>query len=132
MKCPVCGETLAHVSFRGVEIDICYSCRGIWLDAGEMVQLLGDAEHSASLLGSSKPYHRSREKKRNCPRCGTEMAKRTMGVETPVVVDVCPGNHGEWYDGGELRSLLQQGGQDLSNLVVQLLKRILAQNSEEE
>ena len=132
MECPVCGETLAHVSFHGVAIDLGYACRGIWLDAGELASLLGEEEQSASLLGSRKLYRRSWEKERHCPRCGTGMKKWTLGIETPVVVDICPENHGEWFDRGELLSLLQQGGLDLSNMLVQLLERILVQDPEGE
>jgi len=131
MKCPVCGETLANVSFRGVEINICYSCRGIWLDRGELEQLLGKAPQAGELLKSRKRYSRSVEKLRSCPDCGAAMIKSTIGLNSPLVVDRCPEGHGEWFDRGELLSLLQQGGLDLSNLLVQLLERIL-KNSEEE
>lgn len=131
LKCPVCGQTLVRVTFRGVDIHLCYSCRGVWLDAGQLERLLQDATQSIALLNSGKPYLHSREKTRLCPRCGDEMKKMTMGIDSPVVIDSCPRGHGEWYDRGELRALLEQGGQDMSNLLVQLLKRILAQKPEE-
>jgi len=36
MRCPKCGMELAEVTFRGVHIDRCTSCAGVWLDAGEL------------------------------------------------------------------------------------------------
>jgi len=42
MKCPVCGTPdLLMTERQGVEIDYCPSCRGIWLDRGELDKLIG-------------------------------------------------------------------------------------------
>ena len=35
MKCPKCGMDLIEIDFKGMKIDECSACRGIWLDAGE-------------------------------------------------------------------------------------------------
>ena len=35
MKCPKCGMDLIEIDFKGMKIDECSDCRGIWLDAGE-------------------------------------------------------------------------------------------------
>ncbi len=44
MKCPHCTDTTLVMSDRqGVEIDYCPSCRGIWLDRGELDKLLDKA-----------------------------------------------------------------------------------------
>lgn len=41
MKCPHCPDAiLAMVDRQGVEIDYCPSCRGVWLDRGELDKLL--------------------------------------------------------------------------------------------
>jgi Zn-finger nucleic acid-binding protein len=41
MKCPHCTDsTLVMTDRQGVEIDYCPSCRGIWLDRGELDKLL--------------------------------------------------------------------------------------------
>ena len=48
MKCPTCPDTRLVMSERkGVEIDYCPSCRGIWLDRGELDKLLDRAEAQA-------------------------------------------------------------------------------------
>lgn len=36
MKCPKCGMQLEEISLGGVRIDKCFSCQGLWLDAGEL------------------------------------------------------------------------------------------------
>jgi len=36
MRCPKCGMELGEVEYRGIHIDKCFQCEGIWLDAGEL------------------------------------------------------------------------------------------------
>ncbi len=46
MKCPSCPESaLVMTDRQGVEIDYCPTCRGVWLDRGELDKLI---ERSAS------------------------------------------------------------------------------------
>ena len=40
MKCPNCNETLLMTERNGIEIDYCPSCRGVWLDKGELDKML--------------------------------------------------------------------------------------------
>jgi ribosomal protein L37AE/L43A len=39
MKCPRCGGNLMERVYHSVRIDVCDSCRGVWLDRGEMHML---------------------------------------------------------------------------------------------
>jgi uncharacterized protein with PIN domain len=40
MRCPRCDGALKESKFEGVSIDTCEKCGGIWLDSGELEQLL--------------------------------------------------------------------------------------------
>lgn len=40
MNCPVDNTTLQMTSRDGVEIDYCPSCRGVWLDRGELDKVI--------------------------------------------------------------------------------------------
>jgi Zn-finger nucleic acid-binding protein len=40
MKCPVDDTTLAMSDKQGIEIDYCPTCRGVWLDRGELDKLI--------------------------------------------------------------------------------------------
>lgn len=49
MKCPHCAEaTLVMSERQGVEIDYCPTCRGVWLDRGELDKLLDRAAAQAA------------------------------------------------------------------------------------
>ncbi len=39
MQCPVCDERLREVEKYGVMVDICPSCKGVWLDRGELEKI---------------------------------------------------------------------------------------------
>ena len=36
MKCPNCGMELIEIDYKGIKVDKCSRCEGIWLDAGEI------------------------------------------------------------------------------------------------
>jgi hypothetical protein len=40
MRCPKCGLELDEVDFKGVTVDACYSCGGMFLDQGEMDKIV--------------------------------------------------------------------------------------------
>ena len=40
MKCPTDGTTLVMADRSGVEIDYCPTCRGVWLDRGELDKII--------------------------------------------------------------------------------------------
>jgi hypothetical protein len=42
MRCPKCGMQLQAVMHGKVEIDSCFNCHGIFLDAGELEVLMQD------------------------------------------------------------------------------------------
>lgn len=72
MRCPLCGVPMREVPRRGVVIDVCPECRGVWLDAGEMEKLLAHAEvweaedfrrhDDDEVIYSRHPYGRKRRK----------------------------------------------------------------------
>jgi hypothetical protein len=36
MRCPKCGMELRETDYRGIKVDRCSACDGVWLDAGEI------------------------------------------------------------------------------------------------
>lgn len=57
MKCPVCPDsTLAMSNREGIEIDYCPTCRGVWLDRGELDKIIDrSAAESTSAAAPSTP-----------------------------------------------------------------------------
>jgi hypothetical protein len=40
MECPNCKVSLVMTDRSGIEIDYCPSCRGVWLDRGELDKII--------------------------------------------------------------------------------------------
>jgi hypothetical protein len=40
MKCPKDGYDLSPVDQHGIEVDVCSHCGGVWLDAGELREMV--------------------------------------------------------------------------------------------
>lgn len=40
MNCPIDGATLLVTERSGIEIDYCPTCRGVWLDRGELDKII--------------------------------------------------------------------------------------------
>jgi Zn-finger nucleic acid-binding protein len=59
MKCPVCADaTLLMTERQSVEIDYCPTCRGVWLDRGELdklIQLSGRQDAAAREIAPPGP-----------------------------------------------------------------------------
>jgi hypothetical protein len=39
MHCPKCGLQMHEVKLRNVDVDVCFSCNGVFFDAGELEKL---------------------------------------------------------------------------------------------
>ena len=58
MKCPIDDAELVMTERQGVEIDYCPTCRGVWLDRGELDKILdraGAAAPSAAAAPAALP-----------------------------------------------------------------------------
>lgn len=45
--CPKCDGNLVETDYESIKIDVCSSCHGVWLDAGEMAQILHTDENAS-------------------------------------------------------------------------------------
>ena len=56
MNCPVDGTTLVMSERSGIEIDYCPTCRGVWLDRGELDKIIErNAEYGSQAALSQAP-----------------------------------------------------------------------------
>ncbi len=125
MDCPVCNNAMVTLELDEVEVDCCFDCGGIWLDAGELELLLGDSKAANELLGQFSKVH-SAETARNCPICDKQMKKVQAGGtrENPLIIDECVKGDGLWFDKGELQTITASGNFDQARKVQNLLTEI--------
>ncbi|MGB7338815.1 MAG: zf-TFIIB domain-containing protein [Phototrophicaceae bacterium] len=61
MLCPICEIELVMSERKGIEIDYCPKCRGVWLDRGELDKII---ERTKDYKAKDR-YHEDREKYSN-------------------------------------------------------------------
>ena len=122
--CPICQVNLDRRKSKGIEVDVCPQCKGLWLDAGEFDPLVGERFRGEPVEGYLANESREADTCRYCGllQVGSACAKcqRPLAVNCPVdgeamqVVDFeemqfdrCPTCRGFWIDGEERQNLSQ-------------------------
>jgi len=108
--CPKCHVGLMILNFKEVEVDFCQQCQGVWLDAGELEELMtmtGASADDPLLQLQKQEGARPQNRKYLCPRCDHLLHEITVPKsDGGLRLDRCPGNHGLWFDDQELKQLL--------------------------
>ena len=134
MLCPECKVDMFVLEFEQVEIDFCFTCKGVWLDAGEL-EVIG--ERAGALQGGllsaleTKGTRTAAKGKRRCPVCRKRLAEVTTEGDPPIVVDRCPKRHGLWFDRGELAGVVEIAGADSENILARFLADLATGDEEE-
>lgn len=107
--CPVDGVALSEMQYLGIGARSCGRCHGCWLtDEGvraAFARIPGGGERQDRFY--ERVVREGRATERACGRCAEAMlAIQHRGVE----IDVCRGCGGIWFDGGELKRFLADGG----------------------
>ena len=127
MKCPDCKEKdlVSVLTDRGVEVDYCKKCGGIWLDKGEIYHF---AENPA-FIGKEIEEGIKRQKPGDklCPKTGEAMGAIPL-MDGALSVDYCPKTGGLWFDGKELEKL---SGMGTGKLKILLDKNTVPEKGEE-
>lgn len=107
MNCPKCPDTpLQPARVRGIEVDQCPACRGVWFDEQELARLLLVKPAELKRLARGPGAASLDAKPGRCPRDGDALLRVRSARDREIVVDVCPRCRGLWLDGGELARLL--------------------------
>lgn len=105
MNCPSCRSQLERQSHQGIEVEHCGICRGLWLDLGEIDQLLALHNLPSDLLETEIhhcPAVRVPQGHRTCPRCNDFL---TLVEVDKISLDVCSTCKGFFCDRGEFEKL---------------------------
>jgi Zn-finger nucleic acid-binding protein len=115
LSCPRDQSPLTPQTYEAkIEVDACPSCRGVWLDKGELeaIQEAKENDYSKTLADLPDSVARSVNKVAQahsgavaCPKCGTEMDVREYAYCSQIMIDACPEGCGIWLDVGELQAL---------------------------
>ena len=114
MKCPVCESNLKRAEYEGVNIDVCETCGGEFLDADELGHIVRVreklfSEEERSALEQRKPVFgvpmEERRRSLRCPKCNGKMDTINYSTDSGVYVDRCRDCGGFWLDADELEQV---------------------------
>ena len=109
-KCPSGCGNLTVFTFRGVDLEHCLRCAGIWFDVGECpaLELLpGNVldELDELVTPAAVPSERKQSAPRDCPSCGVILSPYSYHVGQVVTVDRCDLCDGFWADHGQITAI---------------------------
>jgi len=104
VNCPKCNNPLKGKSYKGIEVDACEKCEGMWLSFEELDQLedtvFSQDEFKGTTIFSTFPS------KLACTVCGKPM-KSFKYRYYDLELDFCDNQHGFWLDKGEEKRVLE-------------------------
>jgi Zn-finger nucleic acid-binding protein len=124
-----CGP-MSQTLYEGVEIDLCPICAGVWLDTGELTNIIETREREwpehviRKVLASSRATRISGEefdRELSCPRCNSELPPNNYQGNSGIIVNTCEAGHGIWLDAGELAKI---------QIVMEKWQRVFAADNE--
>ena len=100
IKCPKCSRIMEQWESRGVALDHCNSCKGLWFDEGELTRHFANSGCKIS----ERELKADRETPFSCPRCRAGSLIEAQLASVPV--DTCKRCHGIFLDLGEVHELM--------------------------
>ncbi len=113
MECPRCASELILTKYKGIEVDKCVGCEGMWLDHEELDELEDTVLDKDELKGSM--ITRAGESELSCPRCQATMQQFRYRYNE-LWLDACKSEHGFWLDKGEEKRVLDMMEQRIKDL----------------
>lgn len=112
MDCLRCSSQMKKVYMEGVLVDLCETCRGVWLDVNELEMLKYDDGKDQVELATEVQRELVAEKSRllttvgMCPKC--QRQPLVSFIRSGVELDQCPACFGTFFDNGELQRILEK------------------------
>lgn len=120
MFCPNCKNiNLTRADYKGIQLDYCPACFGIWFDRDELRQVK-DKEDEFLRWIDIDPWNDEKKFKisksgKICPVCGVplyiveydDFLARPRRVSPGLKIDLCNVCHGIWLDKGEFDKIIK-------------------------
>lgn len=111
MNCPHCLESMTPVSFKGIQVDRCPRCGGLFFDVSELNRLLVMRGAESIDRGILTTRHDVGEAPAiYCPRCLEQGHRKRMitladADEPDARFDQCPDCGGSFFEAGRFQAL---------------------------
>lgn len=109
MKCPKCAAEMKKVSFRGVEVDRCSGCQGLWFDMLEHEDIKAVSGSEAIDTGKAEAGRQHDGQRRiQCPVCDQPMIGMVVAAQPHISYEACTVCYGVYFDAGEFTDFREE------------------------
>lgn len=106
MVCPRCKEELVMETVDGEDIDVCKSCKGMWVHRHQLDSMLKESGGDVELCSIDDNPHEDTNPEIKCRECdGVTMKKINFLDYSDIILDHCPSCGGFWVDKSELDNM---------------------------
>ncbi len=106
MNCPKCASSMEEITEKGITIDRCTGCSGMWFDLFEAEDMIETADVRTVDTGSAlKGIKMNKIRDIKCPKCSIEMQTASDREDPTLQFEVCTSCHGYFLDAGELKDM---------------------------
>ena len=110
-NCPHCETAMRAVAYEGVEIEVCPSCSGAFLDHDELGKIVQARQvkfdpQELQAIANATPTTglpvQELDRQVICPKCSQTMKPINYGNDSGIIIDRCVTCSGFWLDRSEL------------------------------
>lgn len=107
--CPRCKVELEKRQYKGVQVDECKNCHGIFFDRGELERARDNADQDLRwldfVLFNVSDLKKFTQDQVDCPKCGSTM-EALQYAGSSVILSKCANCQGVWLDKGEFEKIV--------------------------
>ncbi|MBI2443556.1 MAG: zf-TFIIB domain-containing protein [Candidatus Levybacteria bacterium] len=107
--CPRCKVELSKKRYKGVLVDECENCHGIFFDHGELEKVRDAADENLRwldfVLFNVSDLQKVQADQGDCPKCGFAMDSLQYAGSS-VILSKCSNCQGVWLDKGEFQKII--------------------------
>lgn len=119
MKCPKCKVDLASTIRHKLKVNLCPSCKGMWLEHDELEELEDEVFDFGDRWKGTLEFAASGTSD-TCPECPA-LLQRFKYRFYDLEIEFCPNQHGYWLDADEDTRVLELMKKEESDLKRKLL-----------
>jgi Zn-finger nucleic acid-binding protein len=93
------------VEYRGISVDRCTKCKGLWFDMLEHEHLKAIEGSESIDLGKASQRHKGKDDRIpiTCPACKLELIRMVDREQPHIWYEACTSCYGVFFDAGEFR-----------------------------
>lgn len=134
--CPHCTKSLHEETYEGVVVDLCGSCAGVYLDSGEINEIINKREQQFTTdekalvetqTETSAEKHGATLPQVACPACASLMRQFNYSYSSGIILDYCEKDNSVWLDASELEKvqIFAEGGEDAAGKDLQKFAEVM-------